>query len=355
MRGLLGVVLVCSTLPLLAQQRLLTGDVGAHPGQGHGQSSGASAPGQPPGQSASPAVTLDDVVARIGQYVVRYGQQMEVVIGVEHYTQWMQADDYARGVSQTLVSEFALMRTGNDWSGFRDVHEVDGKPVTDRQDRLLALLRDSPATATQQARRIAQESARYNMGPMQRNFNVPTTALLFVHPDNIGRFNAKKVGEERIDDVLAWEVKFEEKRKPTLIRTSAGKDMPVTATVWVDPVDGKVLRTRMELRSEATMDVQKNLGYDPGGFGNLLKPNASTQDGVVQRVRTNATITVNYREDPRLGILVPVEMRESYLGPALSKFSGKETVAKIDCRATYSDFKRFETGGRVVKEKMPRP
>ena len=31
-----------------------------------------------------------------------------------------------------------------------------------------------------------------------------------------------------------------------------------------------------------------------------------------------------------------------------SQFSGEDTMTKINCRATYSDFKRFETGARIV-------
>jgi hypothetical protein len=68
-------------------------------------------------------------------------------------------------------------------------------------------------------------------------------------------------------------------------------------------------------------------------------------------VRTSASITVTYREEPRLSLLVPSEMLETYEGTSVSRFTGKESPTKINCRATYSDFKRFETSGRVVPPK----
>ena len=41
-------------------------------------------------------------------------------------------------------------------------------------------------------------------------------------------------------------------------------------------------------------------------------------------------------------------MLETYEGPSLNTFTGNEEINKINCSATYSDFKRFETSGRVL-------
>ena len=141
-----------------------------------------------PGPGAT-APKADDLVARAGQYVVEYGQQLSLVIGVERYAQWMQNADQVRPLVRNLVSEFALVRVGDDWLGFRDVVELDGKAVGDRQDRLQQLFLQAPTTAVQSSRGIADASARYNLGPLQRNFNVPTTSLFFVHPTNRPRFS----------------------------------------------------------------------------------------------------------------------------------------------------------------------
>ena len=60
---------------------------------------------------------------------------------------------------------------------------------------------------------------------------------------------------------------------------------------------------------------------------------------------------MTYRLESRIGLLVPSEMLETYEGPSRSQFTGEESVTKISCRATYSDFKRFDTSGRVVVPK----
>lgn len=285
------------------------------------------------------AKTVEELLERAGRYVVEYGEQMSLVIGVEHYAQWMQNADFIRPVAKQLVSEFALVRTKDDWDGFRDVYEVDGKPVLDRQNRLLKLFMESPAVAIEQGRKIAAESSRYNMGSIQRNFNVPTTALFFMQPANQERFKFKRTGEDTIDGVPVWKVRYEETRKPTIIRTSQGKDMPVRGTMWIDPIQGRILKTHMEITAAAMLTAGT-----PGASGGRGVPL------VDRHVNSSASITVTYTQEPKLGLLVPAEMLETYEGPTRSAFTGDESITKINCRATYSDFKRFETGARVVRK-----
>jgi hypothetical protein len=78
-----------------------------------------------------------------------------------------------------LESEFALIRLADSrmWLGFRDVLRVDGRLVQDREDRLADLLKNPAAGTVGEVRRIADESARFNIGPLHRNFNNPTPAL----------------------------------------------------------------------------------------------------------------------------------------------------------------------------------
>jgi len=322
------------------------------PEQPPATSPAAAAPAQPGGGTphGASAKTVEDLLERAGRYIVEYGEQMSLIIGVERYAQWMQNEDAPRPVSQQLISEFALVRVKDDWDGFRDVYEVDGKPVIDRHDRLLTLFRQTPASALEQSRKIAAESARYNMGAIQRNFNVPTTALFFLKADNQARFKFRKDDEDSIDGVVVWKIRYQETRKPTIIRTSQGKDMPVHGTFWLDPVQGRVLKSHMEITSEAMLTAEHGgMSNNPGGYlDNAPGNQAAVRWGDNRRVNTSASITVTYRQEPKLGLLVPSEMLETYEGPSVSRFTGNESVSKINCRATYSDFKRFETGARVI-------
>ncbi len=206
-----------------------------------------------PSTAETPAANADELVERARGWLLKYAEELSIVIGVERYAQYMGGEGFSRAYGRQFVSEFALVRTKDDWLGFRDVFEIDGKPVPDRQDRLRKLFLDAPDSAVAQARRISDESARYNLGAIQRNFNVPTMALFFLHPTNAGRFQFRKDGEERIDGHHVWKIRYQETRAPTIIRTSAGKDMPVTGEFWIDANSGAVLKTHMQLEVEAAM------------------------------------------------------------------------------------------------------
>jgi len=281
------------------------------------------APAAAPAAATPSASSSDELIRRAGAYVESYGGQASLLVGVEHYSQTMNQVSQTRvatrgrsidGIStdvagrRRLVSEFALMpnaAASGGWLGYRDVIEVDGKPVADRGGRLQALFR-SDTPDLQAARKIADEGARYNIGSVSRNFNVPTTTLFFMHPGNLSRFTFRRTGRDRIDGVDTVVIEFHEERTPTLIMNRAGKDVPASGTVWVNPVDGVVIRTRLELQ-----------GFDDVG--------------------SKAIVDVVYRKDPAVGMWVPSRMTERYT-------SGAETTTTD---ATYSNFKRFQTSVKI--------
>ncbi len=205
---------------------------------------------------------LEDVLQRVGRYVASYGEQASLIVGVERYEQRYQNAPAGERGERKLLAELALFKTSDStgWVGFRDVIAVDGKPIPDRQDRLQALLRSSTPDV-REARRIADESARFNIGPTRRNFNEPTAALFFFTPVHQTRFTFTRKGMTAVNGVTAMEIDFHETGSPTLIRTTDGRDMVSDGTIWVVPADGTVLRTRLTVRgfvgpaSSATVDV----------------------------------------------------------------------------------------------------
>ena len=285
----------------------------------------------------APAASIEEVVDRARVWLADYAERLSLVIGVERYAQYSGDQAFSRALGRQFVSEFALVRVKDDWLGFRDVYEIDGKPVPDREDRLRKLFLESPDSAMAQARKISDESARQNLGAIQRNFNVPTMALFFLGPGNVGRFRFRKDGEDTIDGHRVWKIRYEETSKPTIIRTSSGKDMPVKGTFWIDASDGTVLKTHMEMSLEAKM----------GGTART-SPTDTEGGTLVRRVNSSASITVTYKQDTKLGLLVPDKMLETYEGPSVNRFTGNEEVTKINCSAMYSDFRRFETSARAL-------
>ncbi len=292
-----------------------------------------------PEAPVAPAADVTELIRRAGIELERYAAQLSLVVGIERYAQYMSDQQFSRAYSRSLVSEFALVRVKDDWLGFRDVFEVDGKPVGDRQDRLAGIFLKGTADAMPQSRKLTEESARYNLGAMQRNFNVPTMALFFVQPAHAGRFRFRKDGVATLNGTECWRLRYEEAKKPTIIRTSVGKDMPVSGTMWIDPRTGAIHKTQMELAAEATIGgttrERDRAPWDTEGGSPL------------RRVKSTVSIAVTYRTDPKLGFLVPAEMIETYEGPAVNRFTGTEGISKVNTRATYSDFKRFETSATL--------
>ena len=79
-------------------------------------------------------------------------------------------------------------------SSFGTSSRSDGKPVRDRQQRLTSaswMARPRPSGI----QRIIDESARYNIGTIERNVNTPTLPLLFLEPANQRRFRFKHMSD----------------------------------------------------------------------------------------------------------------------------------------------------------------
>jgi hypothetical protein len=291
--------------------------------------------------------TLDTVLDRMSRYVAAYGAQASMFVGREDYTQQL-----ASG-ARRLVSEFAIVRAGagESWAGYRDVVEADGKPVPDRQDRLLRLFSAESVTITQ-LRQIDSESARYNVGPISRNFNVPTTALFFFDPRTVKRFSFERKGVREIDGVTIWELEFREKVRPTLVRTPGGRDVRSSGRVWVVVDTGVIVRTRLELRGFAEDAGTRAASTTRPSLPTGRSVDTVTSAGVVSAapaaappietggasVESVAQIEVVYRLDPKFGTWLPLKMSEWYQGPR-----GRATGV-----AEYAAFKRFETSARIV-------
>lgn len=304
-------------------------------------------------QAAEPA--LEEVLLRVGAYVAGYGEQAAVVVATEKYTQSIQWSDQAPMRPLQLEAEFAIVRvSGGGWTGFRDVVAVDGKPVHDRRNRLVQLLTDTNGDVDE-VTRIANESARFNIGPISRNFNVPTAALFFFTPSNHDRFTFERKGTRKIDGVPTWEIAFKETRRPTLIMTRSGRDVPIEGALWVNPQDGTVVRTRLRMRNfadenAATPDLaapQQSPAENPNaprGAGAPLRPSTIS----LGRIESLADIDVTYRRPDGMNLWLPHTMVELYEGPI--RIKARSIPGRATTNAKYSDFKQFNTSIKIVPE-----
>ena len=251
------------------------------------------------------------------------------------------------------MAEFAIVRAGSGWTGFRDVLEVNGKKVEDRKDRLERLLAEVTGSESD-LMRIANENARYNIGPISRNLNVPTAALFFFQPANLARFTFVRKGTKKIEGVETVELEFKETQRPTIVMRRNGADIPMEGVLWVVPADGTVVRSRLRLKNFA--DTLAMPGQEAPKVRAAPNPNVATggraqatglEDLSSRDLETSADIEVTYKKSAELGIWLPGEMSEQYQGPIYGFGAPRE--GRSSTKATYTGFKQFGTGAAIKK------
>jgi hypothetical protein len=298
--------------------------------------------------------TLEQVMERVGKYVASYGEKAAVVVASEKYSQSVLVEGADMGRPRDLKAEFAIVRVaGGAWTGYRDVIEFEGKPVQDRKDRLVSLLTDAGGDASELIR-IANESARFNIGPVSRNFNVPTAAMFFFLPSEHARFTFARKSAKKIEGIDTWEIEFRETKRPTLVRTRAGLDVPIEGTLHVKPDDGTVVRTRFKMRNFADVEAApEQLAPGQRPPDNPASNNAGRDRGAlppsirIDKMESEADIEVTYAKPPGIDLWFPASMVELYQGPIKVKVT--PVMARATTRAKYSDFRQFNTSIKIVQ------
>ena len=270
---------------------------------------------------ASPVVaqepTLEAVLARAASYVVDFQRQLSGIVAEEAYVQSVRipfgTSSRATQLLPThreLKSDLLLVKpAGVDrWLQFRDVFEVDGKPIRDRNERLMQLFVRPSSSSAAQAARIVAESTRYNIGNLQRTVNAPVLALMILDPRNQPRFSFKRGtpgdpqlgrGTPKPPDAL-WVIEYREVEKATLIRTTNNRDLPSHGRFWIEPASGEVVASEM----------------------------------IAEDLLIRGTVDVEYQMEASVNLLVPVEMRERY--------EIRRDGSVVDGTATYGHFRQFQ-------------
>jgi hypothetical protein len=266
---------------------------------------------------------LDAALAAAAHYIDQYEHRITAIGAEEEYDQAVislpsgivtgpigsresTAASPTTTTSKTRANIITISLGARGWVTFRDVFELDGRPVRDREERLSRILKDVNPESLKQARQIAAESARYNLDPdkihIDRTINVPMTALLYLRAANQARSSFSLGKPERIAGINCVTLQFTEQSRPRLVRTS--DDAPAQGTFWIDMANGgRVLKTQIRMQS--------------GPRGQLLR----------------SQTTVTYARVDKLDLWVPSSMDEVYELPA--------TRQTITGHATYLDFREF--------------
>ena len=253
-------------------------------------------------------VTLAVVLERLHQYLRNYAELMPATVAVERYRQ------SSGSIERVLLeSEFGIVRVPNhpQWLGFRDVMKVNGRVLADRDQRLGALFEHPTTSAMEQARRIALESARFNVGRVRRTINNPAVVLELLDPRNSHRMKFQKEREDTLNNIPVWIVRFVETVRPTIVRTSSLQDTPASGRVWIDPSTGRLLR------AQATIDSLPSPSHE----------------------RANCDVDVTFQKAPQLDFWVPATMSERCFDGASLPQHGE---------ATYDNYRKFTVEGRLL-------
>lgn len=321
----------------------------------------AAQPGAPPPATpAAPIVPLEpvgtdpgDMANRLAEYAEAFERDIAAIVAQERSVQIIQpwrgapsapdkepalqwVETGSKGPKtgpimsrrQMVADVLMVQRKGQQWQSYRDVAEVDGQAVRDRENRVQRLfLAGEGGAAFQQ---IALESARYNLGDVKRDLNLPTVALSFLRRTNQPRFQFKRQKDETLDGRPCRVLAYREKVSPTIVSTRNSDDIYLYGRVWLDQADGRVRRT--ELR------------FDRGNAATIIQGAGTGQGG------SRSYIRVDYGEVEGLDTLVPVRMWEWHEGVnQLGRIGGDYTG--LQALATYSNYRRFNvTTSEKIKQ-----
>jgi hypothetical protein len=269
-----------------------------------------------PVRGADPPL-LTRLLARAGDYVRDFEQNFAFVVSDEDYRQHARGRRYIAPLHRRTRAEMLFMWLSDEavWLTVRNVLTADGHPVPGSQSRLNDVLRDAGAERLPRLRGLIDYSARFNLGQTFRNFNYPTQALSYLDPVLQPRFAFTLAGRERVNRVDTWKIKYEELTTPTVIQAN-GADRPSRGAVWIADRDGAIVRTKLDLMIPVWESI------------------------------ASVSVDVDYQRDMKLDMWVPLRMHETYL-----EMRGSTVTDSIGCEATYSNFRRFETSGRMLVPK----
>jgi len=252
---------------------------------------------------------LTAVLSRAAAYVAEYEDvHLGNVLAAENYLQEASAGRFGREQRRTQ-SDFLIVMMGGDRFGVRRVNRVDGAEVQSQESSFEAMMDDSAEGLRRRITALKKESAKYNIGVVQRDINLPTFALRVARKQESGRFAFRKQDTDKVSGVETWEVAFQERRSPTLVHGNQGESLLSSGALWIEPATGRILKTEFKVENP------------------FSKPPVTAQ------------VVVTYKPDAKLGMLVPAEMTERY----------DSDVTSIRCTANYSNFRPFKV---EVSEKV---
>lgn len=257
------------------------------------------------GQSAARESSVKELIPKATVYSHQFIDRFSNVVAEERYEQQITIPRRKR----MLLSDFLLVKYPGDllWQTFRDVAEVDGKPVRDRQDRMMKLFLEPSSSALRRASELGRASARHNLVDVGTLSN-PLLVMAFLQSQYVDRFRFNLAGLDKKIGPNVRIARFVEFQRPTILKLDAATDLFSRGLMWIEEDTGRVVKTELQV----------------GGTMNMIR------------------VTTQFVFDDELGINVPAVMEDVYPRSSAGEFRGK---------ATYGKFRRFEVKTEETIEK----
>ena len=256
-------------------------------------------------QSAARESSVKELIPKATVYSHQFIERFSNVVAEERYAQQITVPHRKR----MLLSDFLLVRYPGDplWQTFRDVAEVDGKPVRDRQDRMMKLFLEPSSSALRRASELGRASARHNLVDVGTLSN-PLLVMAFLQSQYVDRFRFNLAGLDKKIGPNVRIARFVEFQRPTILKLDAATDLFSRGLMWIEEDTGRVVKTELQV----------------GGTMSMIR------------------VTTQFVFDDELGINVPAVMEDMYPRTSGGEFRGK---------ATYGKFRRFEVKTEETIEK----
>lgn len=258
----------------------------------------------------TPPTETDAVVARLYAYLDAYEPKLSELVADEDFRQRTTTVVGGRSVvtlqRRRLQSDMGFLRLPGrlGWLAQRRVRTIDGSPLPDAAQRLETTYASAGTALLDRARAIADGNARHNLGHA-RSINVPTLPLELLGRQHRQDFTVAVEGQERVSDRDRVRLTFRERPPGSIVAYDDTRAARAEVRAWVAPDDGALWR------ADVALDP-------PDGSG-------------------DHSIRVDFALDAKLRMLVPTRLQERV-----------ETRPPEDGTATYRNYRRFQTAGRIV-------
>jgi hypothetical protein len=265
----------------------------------------------PAGQSRPQA---EAVLERVRTYLDTYERELGRLVADERFEQRITTPGIAVDANRrTLESDFGFLPLPEalGWLGHRSVRRIDGRPVGADIPRLDDVFRRPGLDVMATARRIAADNERFNLGP-PRTMNTPTLPLELLHRRHARLFTVSDHGTGRRNDKVLAQLILREQRPGAIIAHDRLRFVRTDVRAWVGRDDGVVWRAEVTLHPPAGINAERH------------------------------RVEVDFADDASVALVVPVRLIEIF------RIGGQGRGL-----ATYTNYRRFQTSGRLVPPPGP--